>query len=344
MYLQWSLPALQLPYLCHSRFLLRCAVMAQALAVVLAFAPGLVAEPWQRLGVISLFVHWVALLTTVCFCQLRRWLNQLTPAALLAGCIVIFEVATVLVSLVSYSWLAGHSPYMSDSLPAFILANMMISLIVAIIAIQFFVIHTEHNQQIRAQSRAELAALQARIEPHFLFNSLNTVAELIHVDRDAAEQALLNLSALFRAALNAGQVISLEDELTLSRQYLSLEQWRVGQRMTVQWDIATPLPALRIPALTIQPLLENAVRHGVEQCQQPAQIHLTVLESSRSVSIIITNPLGQALTDKIRGNGIALDNIRQRLQLHFGDNAQLHSASSEGKFRVKLVLPKKVEI
>lgn len=341
MSLQWALPSLQLPYLCHGRFLLRCAVLAQAVAVVLAFAPGTHTDLWQRLGLISLFVHWVALLTTVFLCKLRRQLNRLTPLWLLLTSVFIFEMATVLVSFISHSWLQEQYPSLSASLSSFILANMMISGIVAVIAIQFFIIHTEHNQQVRSQSQAEFNALQARIEPHFLFNSLNTVAELIHVAPDAAEQALLNLSALFRAALNAGQIISLVDELKLSAQYLSLEQWRLEKRMTVQWDVPESLPMLQLPALTIQPLLENAVRHGVEQNKAGALIHVTVLESRHSVSIVITNPSGDKKHQKQRGNGIALDNIRQRLQLHFGIDAQLHSSSNEDRFRVKLVLPKR---
>ncbi|GAB57859.1 sensor histidine kinase [Rheinheimera nanhaiensis] len=343
MNLQWALPALQLPYLCHGHFVVRLLVLGQALAVVLAFAPGIHAEPWQRLGLISLFVHWVSLLTTICLCQLRQWLNSLAPVWLLLATVFIFEIATILVSVISHSWLQAQHPSLLASLTGFVLANMMISGIVAVIAIQFFIIHTEHNQQVRSQSQAEFNALQARIEPHFLFNSLNTVAELIHVAPDAAEQALLNLSALFRAALNAGQVISLADELKLSAQYLSLEQWRLGERMTVQWDLPEPVPAMQLPALTIQPLLENAVRHGAEQSQTKAMIHITVLESRRSVSIVITNPLGNKAQQQQRGNGMALDNIRQRLQLHFGIDAQLHSASNEGRFRVKLVLPKQGE-
>lgn len=343
MNLQWALPALQLPYLCRGHFLVRLLVLGQAVAVVLAFAPGVQAGPLQRLGLISLFVHWVSLLTTVCLCQLRRWLNGLAPVWLLLASVFMFEIATALVSLISHSWLQALHPSLSASLTGFVLANMMISGIVAVIAIQFFIIHTEHSQQVRSQSRAEFNALQARIEPHFLFNSLNTVAELIHLAPDDAEQALLNLSALFRAALNAGQVISLADELMLSAQYLSLEQWRLGERMALQWDLPEPLPLLQLPALTIQPLLENAVRHGAEQSQARALIHVMVLESRRSVSIIITNPLGDKEQQQQRGNGIALDNIRQRLQLHFGIDAQLHSASSEGCFRVKLVLPKQAE-
>lgn len=123
-----ALPALEFPYLCHSRFVLRLLVMAQAVSVVLAFAPGIAADPWHRLGLISVFVHWVALLTTVCFCQLRRQLNRLQPAAMLISCIALFEVATILVSVIAHSWLASQSLHMSQSLPAFVLAITSISI------------------------------------------------------------------------------------------------------------------------------------------------------------------------------------------------------------------------
>ena len=339
MHLQWSLPALQLPYLCHGRFVLRLVVLAQAVAVVLAFSPGIDSDPWYRLGVISLFVHWVALLTTLCFCYWRSGLNKLRPTPLLLVCIAIFASCTVLVSVLAYYWLSAQRMTMTQGMLAFVLANLMICLIVAIIAIQFFIIHSEKNQQIRAQSRAEFTALQARIEPHFLFNSLNTVAELTQVNPDAAEKALLDLSALFRAALHAGEKVSLAEELSLAQQYLSLEQWRLGDRMQVNWELPAQLPILTLPALTVQPLLENAVRHGIERSTATAVLQITLVESRHAVTIVITNPVVAAKASR-SGNGIALSNIRQRLQLHYGAAAQLHSALHDGQFRVKLVLPK----
>lgn len=338
MYLQWALPALQLPYLCHGRFLLRCAVLAQAVAVVLAFAPGQHPDLWLRLGLISLFVHWVALLTTLLFCALRPRLNRLSPLQILLSCSGIFLLLTVLVSYLAFSgFAAGHTMF-SQSLASFILGNLMVALIVAIIAMQFFIMHSERSIQLQAQSKAELTALHARIQPHFLFNSLNTAAELIHVDPIAAEQALLDLSALFRAALNAGEMVALADELTLAKQYLSLEQWRLGKRMQLKWQQPQDLATLSVPALTIQPLLENAVRHGIESCQHSATLQVDILQSSQSVTIVIVNPFTLQRPGRA-SNGIALDNIRQRLQLHYGSAAQLSQSVVDGLFRVKLVLP-----
>lgn len=342
MYLQWALPALQLPYLCHGRFLLRCAVLAQAVAVVLAFAPGTHHELWLRLGLISLFVHWVALLTTLLFCLLRNRLNRLTPLNILLSCSGIFLLLTVLVSVLAHSGFASGHAMFSQSLLGFTLGNLMVALIVAIIAMQFFIMHSERSIQLQAQSKAELTALQARIQPHFLFNSLNTAAELIHVEPAAAEQALLDLSALFRAALHAGEMVTLQDELTLAKQYLSLEQWRLGKRMQVQWQQPDNLAALNVPALTVQPLLENAVRHGIESCAQTATLQVDILQSSQSVTIVIVNPFNLKPPGRA-SNGIALDNIRQRLQLHYGSAAQLSQSVVNGLFRVKLVIPLQAE-
>ena len=338
--LQWSLPALQLPYLCHGRFLLRCAVLTQAVAVVLAFAPGEHSNLWLRLGLISLFSHWVALLTTLVLCSVRRRLNRLSPLFILLSCSAVFLVSTLIVSYLAFNGLVAGQTMFNQSLSSFMLGNLMVALIVAIIAMQFFIMHSERSIQLQAQSKAELTALQARIQPHFLFNSLNTAAELIHVDPAAAEQALLDLSALFRAALHAGEMVSLSDELKLARQYLSLEQWRLGKRMQLNWQQPEALADIRIPALTIQPLLENAVRHGIENCGSSGSLQVDIVQTSQSVSIVIVNPYNNQLQART-GNGIALDNIRQRLLLHYGSAAQLTHGIVDDLFRLKLVIPLK---
>lgn len=332
-------PLFPLPDLCHGRMVLRVLVLAQAVAILLAFAPGTVENPWQRLGLISLFVHWIALLSGYSYCKLRPILARQRPLSIALGCLSLLFLMTALVSSVAWLWLHNIGVLRSDNFIHFILANLMIALVVGLMAIQLGLMHAERNQQLAAQSRAELGALQARIQPHFLFNSLNTAAELTQQDSAAAEQALLNLADLFRAAMHAGEQISLADEITLARQYLALEQWRLGDRMRLNWQLPVALPKIQVPALTIQPLLENAVRHGIESCQYGGDVDIELINSSQSVTILITNPFAPAL-DKSRSNGVALANIRQRLQLYFGDSASLNRSIVNGKFRVKLVLPK----
>ncbi|CAM3732403.1 sensor histidine kinase [Rheinheimera salexigens] len=334
-----ALPALKLPYLCRGRFLLRAIVLSQAVAVVLSFAPGINTDAWYRLGLISLFVHWVVLLSTGCLCWLRPQLNKLPAMTILGCCTFIFIIITVAISSLAYHWLHAQNWPLSQSLAGFLLANSMIAFIISMIAIQFFIMHGEHSEQLAAQNRAELSALQARIQPHFLFNSLNTVAELTQIDANSAEKALLDLAALFRAALHVGEALPLAQELQLAKQYLSLEQWRLGSRMQVDWQLPETIPDINIPVLTIQPLLENAVRHGIESCQDNALLRIQLLESRTAVSFVITNPFQQLSANRPK-NGIAMENIRQRLKLHYGQHASLTYSVTDNVFRVKLVLPR----
>jgi two-component system, LytTR family, sensor histidine kinase AlgZ len=337
---QFPLPKLQIPYLCHGRLFVRALVLSQACAVVLAFAPGSQSyDVWQRMGVISVFVHWVTLLTILCLCAVRKKINRLSPILVLVHATIIFMIITAGISLLSYAWLGSLISVFSHSLSTFVLGNLMVAFIIALVAIQFFIMHTERNEQVAAQGRAELGALQARIQPHFLFNSLNTVAELTQVDAKSAEKALLDLSALFRSALHAGEMVMLKDELHLAEQYLSLEQWRLGNRMQVNWDINQSIADILIPSLTIQPLLENAVRYGIESSSAKSVLSITYTESRQAISLVVTNPYRHA-DGRLGGNGIALNNIRQRLKLQYDDRASLTLGVVDDVFRAKLVIPK----
>ncbi|MEO3864784.1 sensor histidine kinase [Rheinheimera fenheensis] len=330
---------LLLPAFCRGPVILRAIVLAQAVAIILAFAPGALSDPWLRLGFISLFVQWVTLMTSAVLCVLRPALNRLPSLRLGVAIMAILLIITACVSLVSYALLARSLWLSPLALEHFLLQNILLASIIGLMAIQFFMLHIQRQQGIIAQSRAELLALQARIQPHFLFNSLNTVAELTQQDANAAEQAILDLAAVFRAAMHAGDTISLSQELTLARQYLSLEQWRLGARLNVQWQLPEPLPELNMPALTIQPLLENAIRHGIEGCVQGGIVSIELVQSKTTVTLLITNPVGDR-RDRSNHNGVALANIAQRLQLFFGTDASLSCNEKARQFRVKLVLPK----
>lgn len=330
---------LLLPAFCRGPVILRAIVLAQAVAIILAFAPGALNEAWLRLGFISLFVQWITLMTSAALCILRPTLNRLPALRLGVTVMAILLVVTACVSLASHALLARSLWLSPLSIEQFLLQNILLAGLIGIMAIQFFMLHIQRQQGIIAQSRAELLALQTRIQPHFLFNSLNTVAELTQQDANAAEQAILDLAAVFRAAMHAGDTISLSQELTLARQYLSLEQWRLGTRLQVRWRLPEPLPELNMPALTIQPLIENAIRHGIESCVQGGVVGIELVQSKTTITLLITNPFGEK-RDSNTHNGIALANIAQRLQLFFGAEASLNCNKKERQFRVKLVLPK----
>ncbi|WP_051632676.1 sensor histidine kinase [Nitrincola lacisaponensis] len=327
------------PPLCSSKLVLRATVLAQAVAILLALAPGTLEDRWFRLGLSTLFVQWVTLLSLMILCQIqKRWPHQ-TPKQLAILALSVLLSCTALVSLVAYGLLTGKGWEAQVEPGLFILHNLLIAGIVGVIGLQFYLMHLERHQRIAAQSRAELDALQARIRPHFLFNSLNTTAELTRQDPEAAEQALLNLSNLFRAALKAGESSHLKAELELADAYLSLESWRLGSRLSVSRQIPEHLPDIPLPTLTLQPLLENAVRYGIESNPSPGTIQVQVLLSEKHLTLLIQNPLPATDAERLKGNGMAIENIRQRLALMYDDRARLTTGEVEGEYRVKLVIP-----
>jgi len=190
-----------------------------------------------------------------------------------------------------------------------------------------------------AITEARLQALQARIRPHFLFNSLNAVLSLVRSDPRRAEHALENMADLFRALMgNASQLAPLEDEVALTRAYLELEQLRLGDRLQVAWHInKMPADAL-IPPLVIQPLVENAVYHGIEPLPEGGEISLNLYRSADNVHIVVRNPIGTDASHH-KGNRIALANIRERLLLHFDLDAQLKLEPMGAVYQVHIVIP-----
>ncbi|MHB8915814.1 MAG: sensor histidine kinase [Thiobacillus sp.] len=190
-----------------------------------------------------------------------------------------------------------------------------------------------------AISEARLQALQARIRPHFLFNSLNAVLSLVRSDPRHAERALEDLAELFRALMSeARQLVALSDEIRMTRAYLELEQLRLGDRLRVVWHIEKmPADAL-IPPLLIQPLAENAVYYGIEPEREPGEISINIYRSQDQVHVVIRNPLSPDPVHR-KGNGIALDNIRERLLLHFDLDATLKAEPMGAVYQVHIHFP-----
>jgi two-component system sensor histidine kinase AlgZ len=198
-----------------------------------------------------------------------------------------------------------------------------------------------------ALAEARLQALQARIRPHFLFNSLNAVLSLIRVEPRRAETTLEDLADLFRVLMrDARDIVSLEDEIRLCKQYLSIEQIRLGERLQVQWlttDISDDvLRKAQIPALLLQPLLENAVHYGVEPAREPVLIQIHISRSLERIEIAVVNPITAPLHGDAAvapGNHMALENIRERLALLHDVEAQLTTMIARGFFEVRLRFP-----
>jgi two-component system, LytTR family, sensor histidine kinase AlgZ len=190
-----------------------------------------------------------------------------------------------------------------------------------------------------AQTEARLAALNARIRPHFLFNSLNAVLSLIRARPQQAEAALESLAELFRAAMrDPGELVSLADEIALGTQYLDLERLRLGERLQVDWAVTDAPLELPIPPLMLQPLLENAVYHGIEPSPEGGTVHIGIAQRGDELRISIANPTVGPLKHAT-GNHIALANIRERLALYYDLEARLEIDADDDHYEVRIILP-----
>ncbi|QEL64060.1 two-component system, LytT family, sensor histidine kinase AlgZ [Oryzomicrobium terrae] len=191
----------------------------------------------------------------------------------------------------------------------------------------------------KAVAEARLQALNARIRPHFLFNSLNAVLGTIRRDPKRAETALEELADLIRVLMrDARELTPLSDEIALTRQYLDLEKLRLGERLQVEWHIADVPGETRVPPLMLQPLVENAVYHGVEPLADPGPVRIAFSRDDDAIVIAIVNDATPQAAHS-SGNRMALANVRERLSLHFDLEARLDAGFETGRYVVRIRLP-----
>ena len=267
----------------------------------------------------------------------------------------IIKPLNVFFQRVSDSWLALCSLILIITLTGFVLslaanAGLQSSLVNALVVfvvtaglMHYWTIRLQLKQQRQVVHNAQLDSLQAHIRPHFLFNSMNLIASLIQVDPEKAEQAVEDLSDLFRSSLQDKQVItSMEQEIHLSKSYLRIEQNRLGERLQTLWHTSALPKHLTIPAFTIQPLVENAVYHGIQPLEQGGLVQISVSMDKKKVQISVENPM--PLTGGIsKGNQIALKNIRSRLEMLYSREASLTTETKENGdtrlFTARVVYP-----
>ncbi len=191
---------------------------------------------------------------------------------------------------------------------------------------------------------SELEALQARIRPHFLFNTLNTGVALVHQQPGKAERLLLDLADIFRAALASPREIDLQEELALARRYLEIETMRFGDRLKVDWQQPEDLPKAKVPSLSIQPLIENAVRHGIERLPDGGDIRIEISTAPGKVVVVVSNPL--PTTAGAAGNGyrIGLKSSQARIEAMTEGHGTLRVDTKDGRYTATMVLPWTPEI
>ena len=281
----------------------------------------------------------LGLFCTYCVCAFRGVLKRLDTlqAWILAWIDVIVAALgfSYVVGLVSVVLGAGPGPGEHGD---FVLRSTLAAGIVSLALFRYLFIRASWQAEMLAESEARVEALQARIRPHFLFNSLNTIASLIHDDPAAAERATEDLAALFRGGMrNNDDLVPLADELALARKYLAMEERRLGERLQVEWRL-DELPAQEpVLPMLLQPLLENAVAHGIQPRPEGGVVTVTGRLEKDDIVITVRNPL--APSGSKPGQGMALRNIRSRLALAYSSLASLITHQDETHHYAVLTLP-----
>ena len=336
-----------LPTLCTPHIVLRAMVVAEVLAVVFSLtsaSPTYLAS-FIKLGLTSLFMQWVVLSSILAICLLSNRLNKLSVTHL-----------TIAVTALAVTFTIGASVFtiMADSHQKvgiihfwdtpFIFRNSFIATVLSLMALHYFYIQNERSEHVKADSGAKYDALQSRMRPHFLFNSLNTIAQLIQVDQDKAEDALLDLADIFRTTLDTRNRISLGEELDVTLRYLRMEGLRLGKRrLNIVWDMdRNTLPFnMEIPPLLLQPLVENAIYHGIQPSKDGGTLGISLYDAGSRLDVVVTNPVPpEGTTGHSKGNHIAQENLKNRLKLAYGDRANLKITKSEHQYRVSFSIPK----
>jgi len=223
-----------------------------------------------------------------------------------------------------------------------IIRSLMVAAIISVLGVRYFILQQRAESEAQAQQEARMQALQSRIRPHFLFNSLNSVASLTRSNPEKGEAVLHDLADLFRVLLaDARKLVPISAEREISRQYLEIEKIRLGDRLHIIWNVSSTIPrAAQIPALTLQPLLENAIYHGIEPRFAGGTIKIDMWTEGETLNILISNPLPDVPKDTHgRGNRLAQDNTRQRLTTQFGAAASLQTFEESGQYHVKIKMP-----
>ena len=313
------------PELCQPEALLGLVLLAELLVLVLVLAqpmqPGF---DWVRLALTSLFVQWVMLLSVGLTCRLRPLLARLSPwLAGLACCALVVGLTLGCTAVADIYQLGG--PLSREGEVNLYLRHALIGLIMSGLLLRYFYLQSQWRRQEQAELRARIESLQARIRPHFLFNSLNSIASLVATDQRQAEQAVLDLSDLFRASLaRPGALVPWCEELELARRYLSIERYRLGDRLQVEWQVEGVPDDLPIPQLTLQPLLENALIHGIQPRIEGGTVSVSAFYADGVFHLQVSNPYDEtAQAPPSRGTQQALLNIDARLTALFGPAASL---------------------
>jgi two-component system sensor histidine kinase AlgZ len=335
-----------LPDFCAAGTVFVVVVIAELIAILLTLAAHRPQSLFLvELARVSLFVQWLALLSSGVMCMFRGKLESTGSTRAFVLSFLILELVCLVLAELSFQLSRAFPDFIriNDTHLAFILRTFAISSIVIALSMRYLYVSSEWRRSIVLEAQARISALQALIRPHFLFNSMNTIASLTRTDPRQAEEAVEDLSDLLRANLGAsGDRTSLKEELEVAAIYQRIEKLRLGERLAVRWDVGDLPMRAQIPSLTIQPLLENAIYHGIELLPDGGEVLVSGKRDDKYLDITISNPLARGEKRSKGGNQMALANIRQRFELAYGSRATVDVEAGDSKFAVRLRFPHEV--
>ena len=335
-----------LPDFCSAPVVLVVILIAELTAFVFTIArhlPGDGMPLWLDLARVSLLLQWIGLTSAAVLCVARKPLARMPLRRAAVASYMLLLLTTGVLSEIAYE-LATYTGIGEEFLPAshggFVLRNLIVCAIVSILVLRYFYVQHQWKRNVQREARARIEALQARIRPHFLFNSMNTIAALIHSKPDLAERTIEDLADLFRASLKkTSPTVTLAEEMAMAQQYQRIEELRLGERLKVNWQ-TDALPAdAHVPQLLLQPLLENAIYHGIETQPHGGTVEVLGTRDADILNIEISNPLPPENAPRRHGNQMAMENVRQRLMLAWPERASLSVNTADGFYRVCLCFP-----
>ena len=314
---------------CHVGVVLRAVLFVQAVIAVAAMFGAATPLDWLlRLSLFTGAALPATLVWLIVACSLKTRLARLSPLWQKSAGVALGALAGLYgCGMLALMGLLDPAPWWASGFAGALLSAALVAALVL-----------RAKGRTPAATAARLAELQARIRPHFLFNTLNSAIALVRAEPRKAENLLEDLSDLFRHALmEQGESVTLADEIALSKRYLAIEQVRFGDRIRVVWALDERADHARLPPLLLQPLVENAVKHGVEPSANGADIKVSTQRRGSRVVIKVSNTA--PVSSSASGSGLALDNVRERLSLLHDVQAQFQSGLKDGVFQVRMELP-----
>ena len=331
-----------LPDFCAAGTILVILLVAELVAILLtlvSYDPGAFLTELSKM---SMFVLWLALLGDGVLCMIRPWAEKQGHMGAFVVCFIVLEVLCLVLAEVTWqlTGIFAEAVIIDSTHSGFLLKTFAASTIVIALSMRYLYISSEWRRSIMLEAQSRISALQAMIRPHFLFNSLNTIASLTRTDPRRAEESVEDLADLMRANLNARKDrTTLKEELETAAIYQRIEKLRLGDRLSVRWDVdALPMRAL-IPSLTIQPLLENAIYHGIELLPEGGEVTVSGRRDDDDLEIRISNPVADGESRKTGGNKMAMSNILQRFELAYGHRAEVRLEAEADQYTVHLRFP-----